>query len=887
MLAKVEKGFALSSSEELVACACSNGLVKLIFVRELENAGVLSYWMAEQCHFDKDGCCVKKFNEKDSRSKAYPPDALACQFLKSEKIAVVYADHSLYIWDIHDMNKATRCCMLVSHSTSIWDIKNLCCENLHDPALVCIARGCPGGTSFATCSADGTIRLWDFLSDPEFSVGAAYSQTLDSKLGGTTNLVSSGIFERDTIEPGTVNGFRSLAVSSDGVYLAAGDCSGNLHIYNLQSSEYTCLEGAHDAEILSLGFNSCNKNEVVSGMKDNNYLLASAGRDRIIHVYDVKRNFDLIQSIVDHSAAVTSVKLTGDGHRLVSCSADRSLVVRDVIETEDNYNISRCHHQVASSGTVYDMVLDPSTNIAVTVGQDKKINTFDIASGQLTRSFKPNKDFGDPIKVNMDPSCSYLVCSYSNKSICIYDFVNGEMVTQAAGHSEVITGVIFLPDCKHIISVGGDGCIFVWKLPDHLTLRMLEAIALKSGSLSRPETSNWEKAFTRIVEFEQQKLGIQNGEMVPHNFNQTRRMHCIEESCQGNPRFKFRVSLLPQWAQAKVIDSQCSEVVPFEDIQTPHKTDPGESGELCITNISGRSGIDGSDTSPMIQRNSNVPFADNRWLSVYTVFMDSRDSPVAWGPKDDNILFSSPFETSTRIQRGNGYPQFHGPPISECSVPNERSKNYEVQVSSDDLHTKFEESDLFKEHFGNLSTSHKIDRRESSARRRYSSHFTVRRNCLGYHKKLIESPGLILGQKSFYYHTEPVNLPGNCFLEDPSNLNHKLRTTETSDREHQPPENQMGNLIVSPHEGKLHEKIDECSKALHYLENAAEATSRLLSELLAVVTEDELSRGPAAQLIINAAERLPSISEKVNKLMTLALVQRPIVKAVAVSQPLP
>lgn len=53
----------------------------------------------------------------------------------------------------------------------------------------------------------------------------------------------------------------------------------------------------------------------------------------------------------------------------------------------------------------------------------------------------------------MDPSGSYLVCSYSNKSICLYDFISGEMVAQAMGHGEVITGVTFLPDCKHIVSV--------------------------------------------------------------------------------------------------------------------------------------------------------------------------------------------------------------------------------------------------------------------------------------------------------------------------------------------------------------------------------------------------------------------------------------------------
>lgn len=32
---------------------------------------------------------------------------------------------------------------------------------MHDESLACVARGCSGGVSFATCSTDGTIRLWD------------------------------------------------------------------------------------------------------------------------------------------------------------------------------------------------------------------------------------------------------------------------------------------------------------------------------------------------------------------------------------------------------------------------------------------------------------------------------------------------------------------------------------------------------------------------------------------------------------------------------------------------------------------------------------------------------------------------------------------------------
>lgn len=57
------------------------------------------------------------------------------------------------------------------------------------------------------------------------------------------------------------------------------------------------------------------------------------------------------------------------------------------------------------------------------------------------------------MQVATDGSHSYLACSYSSRCICIYDYVTGEMVAQARGHSAVVTGIIFLPDCKHLVSV--------------------------------------------------------------------------------------------------------------------------------------------------------------------------------------------------------------------------------------------------------------------------------------------------------------------------------------------------------------------------------------------------------------------------------------------------
>lgn len=75
--------------------------------------------------------------------------------------------------------QATRCCVLVSHSGCIWGIKNVPCENTNVPSLLCAVKGCSGGLSFATCSTDGTIRLWDLALQPASSKNSSCIDTED------------------------------------------------------------------------------------------------------------------------------------------------------------------------------------------------------------------------------------------------------------------------------------------------------------------------------------------------------------------------------------------------------------------------------------------------------------------------------------------------------------------------------------------------------------------------------------------------------------------------------------------------------------------------------------------------------------------------------------
>ncbi|XP_010709608.1 mitogen-activated protein kinase-binding protein 1 isoform X2 [Meleagris gallopavo] len=463
----------ISVNHDYIFCGCADGTVRIFNPLNLHFVTTLP-----KPHFlGTDIASVTEASRLFSgMADAKYPDTIALTFDPTNQwLSCVYNDHSLYVWDVKDPKKVGKVYSALYHSSCVWNIEIY--PEVKDSNQSCLPPG-----SFITCSSDNTIRLWNTESSNIHGT-ALHRNILSNDLMKIiyvddntqvlldTDYNSGGSADKaDTQVMDTKVGIRTVCVSPSGEHLASGDRIGTLRIYELQSLQEMLKVEAHDSEILCLEYSKPD-----TGLK----LLASASRDRLIHVLDAGKDYSLQQTLDEHSSSITSVKFAAnDGKvRMISCGADKSIYFRTAQKTGEGVQFTRTHHIVRKT-TLYDMDVDPSWKYAAIGCQDRNIRVFNISSGKQKKLYKGSQgEDGTLIKVQTDPSGLYIATSCSDKNLSIFDFYSGECVATMYGHSEIVTGMKFSNDCKHLISVSGDSCIFIWRLSSEMTINMRQRLS--------------------------------------------------------------------------------------------------------------------------------------------------------------------------------------------------------------------------------------------------------------------------------------------------------------------------------------------------------------------------------------------------------------------------
>ncbi|CAO3583213.1 unnamed protein product [Absidia cylindrospora] len=552
---QVSNAYSITVSSTYVICSSSHGTVRLFEPVTLKYYGVLP--KPHPLGMDISAITSPEMLPQENEQDVYYPDAVAQTYDESTaKLTIIYSDRSLYIWDVTNMNKIGKYRSFIAHSDCVWGIEP-CPINEYDNTQDTRLPPTPEATSyippnsFATFSADGTVRFWNLdHTQPSHScstsspLGSPSSYPSPEILGGISmtpspssdTIVSSNsstslsvlrrnIYSRELIKMLYVDsdaaefsklrrdvdlteeqcpdfGIRSLKMNKNKL-MATGDRNGNLRVHDMDSWEQITYQEAHDSEILSIDISN-------PANEDAPNLIATASRDRLLHIFDIQQNYRLVQSLDDHSSSITSVRFTKNGEKLISCGADKGLIFRQHTATSDKTSLPTTntinvgesngvsnsssnaiysnYHNHSGRSTVFDMTLDITNRFAATVTGERRLFVFNVESGKPFRMCKPEtpeeiatgasfeNSGGSLINIDLDPlSGTFAVTSGSDRCLRLFDLVSGVCVDKVCAHAELITSVKFVRAPKEslrIISTCSDGTIFIWSVGKELIAKM-------------------------------------------------------------------------------------------------------------------------------------------------------------------------------------------------------------------------------------------------------------------------------------------------------------------------------------------------------------------------------------------------------------------------------
>ncbi|CAD5232103.1 unnamed protein product [Bursaphelenchus xylophilus] len=387
---------------------------------------------------------------------------------KSRTLSSFYSDRSIYHWQIGEDGQVFKLSSHLFHVGTVYDVEVV---NVNNPYF-------PVGTFF-TAGADETVRVWNV--EKEQREGILPSNMFSCELRKIVYLGAAG-YESLTEQPDknfgaiasdmldATNGIRCLKLNPLGEHLAVGSKNGNVSVLDLRTPEMSKIWEceAHDNEVRCLEYTDPRK-------CGGRHYLATGSRDRLIHIFDVNENYNYLAIIDDHQSSIYRILFipSATGLEMVTCSNDKLIVVRRLNQTAPDTppTFHRITQLNITGGPNY-VVTTPENNLLAACG-DRKLHSYSL-NGKLIKSVKGTLcEEGNLTKLVLDPSGTYAATICSDRYVYIIDVATGECAAVLSGQSDTVASVTFTADCRRLILVSFSGCIFVWRLSNLLTKRML------------------------------------------------------------------------------------------------------------------------------------------------------------------------------------------------------------------------------------------------------------------------------------------------------------------------------------------------------------------------------------------------------------------------------
>lgn len=239
----------------------------------------------------------------------------------------------------------------------------------------------------------------------------------------------------------------------------------SLILYRLLDEEYRPKLSiqAHVGEI-----NDC-------AIYEDSNLIISCGRDHMIQVFQVfaqlKNSLRLLQTLNHHESSVNQIKpfMFQGRPLLASISSDRTVVLNALAHRKASVAFV-CLQTITLKHTPLSCAICPQdSSVLIISTADKKLQTYDIRTGQLIRSTTLIED-GSPLAMqsfivkrwNTAGKSTNIVIGLVGKEIGVHDLETGLSLTAKVGQSDGLTDLVILQESSNsfeVVTTSYDGTV--------------------------------------------------------------------------------------------------------------------------------------------------------------------------------------------------------------------------------------------------------------------------------------------------------------------------------------------------------------------------------------------------------------------------------------------
>ncbi len=313
------------------------------------------------------------------------------------------------------------------------------------------------------------------------------------------------IVRRSTLE------IHAVDFSHNGKMLASAGADGIVELWDVDKNKVTSIETSHEGRIYSIAFSH------------NDKLFASAGADGTVKLWNVEDGKELGTLEGSERDIFYSIVFDNESRTLAAASSNGTIKLWDLQDCQaKNFKDCQPKSLIDSNGKahtdeVYSIGFSHNNSFLVSASADRTIKLWSLKDSKLLNTMLRHER--EVRSVSFSHDSNLLVSASTDKTVKLWNRADGKLLRTLNGHRGSTIGVGFI-DKKTIASASDDGTIKLWSVTPKFEERSDSILGLsfnpKDGiiaSVSENGISLWDADGKRLKTpdtFEQNKEIFKN-----------------------------------------------------------------------------------------------------------------------------------------------------------------------------------------------------------------------------------------------------------------------------------------------------------------------------------------------------------------------------------------